>query len=185
MLSTTMRSNQWAVAFAAFSILQCGFGQEIGTDLCACQPAIYEITLDSMLTCEDRDVMGPGILTTDCLVETRLNEEANVTDFVFQTVSEIQIFELDETQDVLSQSIYNDGPYFSGDSVLYTSIIRTNPDAVTVDNFPQGFQVVITGNNKENQPLINTWGILYANDCGVFPLLTEGQVIGWSEFVSF
>ena len=158
--------------------------QGIGTDVCACQPSVYELTLDSSLECDDRNVMGPGILQTECLVETRLDAEANVTDFVFQTVSEIQILELDGSLDVVGQTRYSDGPYFSGDSVKYTSVVQTNPDFINEDNLPRAFQVIITGNNRMNQPLINTWGILYDNDCGIFPLLEVGEVIGWTEFVS-
>ena len=158
--------------------------QELGIDVCACQPSVYEITLDNSLSCNDRDVMGPGILITECLVETRLNEEANVTDFVFQTISEVQLIELDGSGSVLASTPFRDGPYFNGDVIRYTSIIRTNPDMINNQNFPRGFQAIITATNRMHQPLVNTWGILYDNDCGIFPLLSVGQKIGWSVFVS-
>jgi hypothetical protein len=129
-------------------------------------------------------VEGAGIIETACLVSSRLPDTVNVTDFVPVTVSEIQVLELDEFQDPIGQSVYTDGPYFDGDFVTYTSIVRTQPEIVNAMTLPRGLQVSIVGNNAQNQPIINTWGILYNNDCGIFPLLTVGQQIGWSIFVS-
>ena len=172
------------IAVAAASLFQSTNGQEIGIDICACQPSVYEITLDFGLVCEDLNVGGPGINDTACLIGTRLPDTENVTDLVPAQVSEIQILELDQNQDVVGQSVFTDGPFFDGDKVFYTSIVSTDPELVNSVSLPRGIQVSINGNNALNQPLLNTWGILYNNDCGIFPLLTVGQNIGWSVFVS-
>ena len=177
-------ANKWSLAFAVLFLFQSLAGQEVGVDICACQPSVYEITLDFSLVCDDTNVGGQGIVDTACLIGTRLTDTENVTDLVPAQVSEIQILELDQNQDVVGQSVYTDGPYFDGDKVYYTSIVRKDPNAINSVTLPRGIQVSINGNNALNQPLINTWGILYNNDCGIFPLLTEGENIGWSVFVS-
>jgi len=172
-------------ALIAVCILHFTYALEVGIDICACQPSVYELTIRSGLTCQDNDVReNPGIQETACLVETRLSDEVSVTDFVPATVSEIQILELDQEQEVIGQTVFTDGPYFEGDSVQYTSIVESNPKNIDPSSLPLGFQVTILGNNANNEPIVNTWGILYNNDCGVFPLLEEGQTIGWTEFVS-
>ena len=157
---------------------------EVGVDICACQPAVYNITIRADLGCGDTSVMGPGILNTACLIETRLTDAVGVTDFVPATVSEIQIMELDVKQNVVGQSQFTDGPYFDGDVVQYTSIVRSMRDSINGTNLPLGFQVSVIGNNALNQPIVNTYGIIYDGNCGVFPLLEEGETIGWTEFVS-
>ena len=85
--------------------------------------------------------------------------------------------------DVIAQTV-NTGTYLSGSTFTYTSIIATEPDMLNPDTLPRGIQLVFIGNNALNQPVVNTFAILYNNDCGVFPLLREGQVAGWSIFVS-
>jgi hypothetical protein len=180
----SMKQNPLVLSVTLLFFLQSIRGQEIGVDICACQPSVYEITLNLGLICEDATVEGPGINETACLVASRFPDTVNVTDFVAVTVSEIQVLELDENQENIGQSIYTDGPYFDGDFVTYTSIVRTQPELITAMTLPRGLQVSIVGNNAANEQIINTWGILYDNDCGVFPLLTVGQQIGWSVFVS-
>jgi hypothetical protein len=185
MLCSRKQNSTWALSVTLLFFLQSIRGQEeVGIDICACQPSVYEITLGTGLICEDATVEGPGIVEIACLVSSRLPDTVNVTDFVPVTVSEIQVLELDEFQDPIGQSVYTDGPYFDGDFVTYTSIVRTQPDIITPTTLPRGLQVSIVGNNARNQPIVNTWAILYSNDCGIFPLLTVGQVIGWSIFVS-
>ena len=185
-----MMNGRWTLSASPFALLCLAFlvqwtsAQEVGVDICACQPSVYEITLDFDLVCDDTDVMGPGINDTACLISSRLPDTVNVTDFVPVQVNEIQILELDQNQDVVGQSVYTEGPYFNGDKIYYTSIVRKNPDLVNSVSLPRGIQTSINGNNALNQPLLNSWGILYDNDCGVFPLLEVGQKIGWSIFVS-
>ncbi len=179
-----MMNSKLQLLVAAALWARPSMGQAVGTDLCACQPSTYELTLDFGLVCNDTTVGGEGIFDQDCLIATRLPDTVNVTDLVPVTVSEIQILELDQFQDVVGIVIYNEGPYFDGDVVTYTSIVRSTPEFINPVTLPRGFQVSIVGNNAEGQPIINTWGILYDNDCGIFPLLTEGQTIGWTIFVS-
>lgn len=157
--------------------------QDIGIDICACQPSVYEFTLDFALTCADQDVGGPGISDTTCLTELRGQENQDDADLTPVLVGQVSIFELDQNLDVIAQTV-NTGNFISGDTFQYTSIIATEPDMLNPDSLPRGIQVVFIGVNEENQAVVNTYAILYNNDCGVFPLLTEGQMAGWSVFVS-
>ena len=157
--------------------------QEIGLDICACQPSVYEFTLDFELTCDDLDVGGPGISDTTCLTELRGQEDQDGADLVPVTVSQVSIFELDQNLDVIAQTVKT-GSFLSGSTFTYTSIIATEPDMLNPNSLPRGIQLVFIGNNAMDQAVVNTFAILYNNDCGVFPLLREGQVAGWSIFVS-
>lgn len=153
---------------------------QIGTTLCACQPDTVTFDLSFSLDCDDSNVEGPGINQTACLVETRGDED---TENPFPTVvSEVQILELDQNLQVVGQSFFTD-TYFDGDSITYTSIVKTAPETIDEVTLPRGFQVSITGLNAEEETLVNTWVIIYTNDCGIFPLLEVGEQIGWSVIV--
>jgi len=157
--------------------------QEIGLDLCACQPSVYEFTFDLDLTCDDQDVGGEGISATTCLTELRGQENQEDADLVPVSVGQVSVFELDQNLDVIAQTV-NTGNYLTGSTFTYTSIIATEPDMLNPDSLPRGLQLVIIGINALNQAVVNTFAILYDNDCGVFPLLREGQQAGWVIFVS-
>ena len=157
--------------------------QDIGIDICACQPSVYEFTLDFDLTCDDQDVGGPGISDTTCLTELRGQEDQEDADLRPVAIGQVSIFELDQNLDVVAQTVQT-GNFISGDVVRYTSIIATEPDMLNPDSIPRGIQLVFIGINEQRQAVVNTFAILYNNDCGVFPLLREGQKGGWSVFVS-
>jgi len=156
---------------------------EVGIQICGCYPAVYEFTIDFSLTCNDQNVGGPGINQTTCLTDLRGQEDQTGADLTPVVVSSVSIFELGPNSDVIAQTI-NEGSFLNGSTFQYTSIIATEPELLTFDTLPRGIQLVFVGSNSENRPVVNTFGILYTNDCGVFPLIQEGQVAGWSRFVS-
>jgi hypothetical protein len=49
---------------------------------------------------------------------------------------------------------------------------------------PKGLQITLAGRNAEEQDLVDFWLIIFDNECGVFPVVLEGQQIGWTIFVS-
>lgn len=157
--------------------------QEIGLDICACQPSVYEITLNFDLTCADQNVGGRGITDTTCLTELRGQENQEDSDLRPVAVGQVSIFELDQNIEPVAQTVIT-GNYISGSVIRYTSIISTEPQSITSESLPRGIQVVFIGINQLNQAVVNTFAILYDNDCGVFPLLRVGQRAGWGIFVS-
>jgi hypothetical protein len=159
-------------------------GQTIGTDICACQPVTYELILNLSLSCADTTVLEtiPGILDRACQVESR-DEIENITNPFPLTIGSVIVSELDANLLPVSQAVYR-GPYFDGDIITYTSIVLTNPNELNATTIPRGFQVVLTGLNSAEETLTNTWVITYENDCSIFPLLTKGEQIGWTIFVS-
>lgn len=169
--------------FALFTLCLSTKAQEIGVSTCACQPATYEFTLNFDLTCANRDVQrgDPGIVDSACILNPQGSE--NVTDLVPLRVTEIQILELDQELKVVAQSTLR-GSYLNGDVFSYSSITQTQPTMLNATSVPKGIQVFLTGRNAEEQDLVNFWAIVYDNDCGVFPLLNEGQQMGWTIFVS-
>jgi hypothetical protein len=155
-------------------------GAQVGTTICGCQPAVYEITLDFSVSCDDRTAGGPGINETAC-VESRETGE-DVTDFIPVLLTDIQFLELNGNLDTLQQEPLT-GAFRDGDIVRYTSILAVQSE-FGPNTLPRAFQMVLRGFNAVDQPLQLTWVITYNNDCGIFPILFEGQTQGWSVFVS-
>jgi hypothetical protein len=171
------------VIAALFCATHSAGAQMIGTDICGCQPQTYTFTFDFDFTCDDDTVAGPGINETACLTEIRGQDVVPDEDLIPVTVQTIQIFELDENQQVFSQTVRT-GTFVNGSNFTYTSILSTITDLNDVASLPRGLQLVITGLNNKEQSTIQTYIITYFNDCGIFPILTEGQHIGWTIFVS-
>ena len=159
--------------------------QVIGEDLCACQPAEIELILQLDRTCDENDITEetPGISDTACIISSRTPSDVEVSDFVPVTVEEILVLELDQNQEVVSQTLLNKG-YVNGETVSFTSIVAEEPESINPVSLPSGLTVTITGTNTDGQPLLNTWAIRYDNDCTIYPVLTTGQQIGWAQFVS-
>lgn len=153
--------------------------QEVGTTICGCQPAVYEITLNFTVTCEDTDVEGPGIDDVACLRSSEFDDA--VTDLVPVLITDIQFLELNQELQPLQQEPRT-GAFFNGDVVRYTSVLAVLPE-FTEETLPRAFQMILRGVNALDQPIQTTWLITYSNDCGIFPILLEGQRIGWSVFV--
>jgi len=167
---------------ASFVVIAPTSSQLVGTDICACQPSVYKFKLDFSNVCPDGTVEGPGITETTCIVVTRdMNE--NATNPFPISISEVQVLELDQTLQPVANSVYR-GPFFDQDEISYTSITVTEPGTINPETVPRGFQIFITGINSDEEPIVNQLAITYSNDCGIFPLLTVGDIIGWAEFVS-
>jgi hypothetical protein len=157
---------------------------QIGVNLCACQPSTYTMTFNFTLRCEDFNVTGPGIVPPPgCITEIRGQEVVNQTELVPISIQSIQIYELDQNLQVVAQTL-REGNYLDGSSFTYTSIIATQTDQLNPTSLPQGFQLSITGLNGQEQSVVQTYIIRYTNDCGIFPVLVEGQTAGWTIFVS-
>jgi hypothetical protein len=86
--------------------------QQIGVDICACQPSVYEFTFDFLNTCDDFNVTGPGILDDTCFVD--FASDLNVTDEVPVAVFQVEILELDQLLQVVAQTQIV-GDFRSGD----------------------------------------------------------------------
>lgn len=195
-------NKRWQLPFTlAFTVFLSFFklnlisGQDIiGVDICACQPATYTFTLNFDLVCSDTNVlpgMTSGINATACLTEIRDEEgdddqgSNNEDDEALKPVSvqNVQIFELDQSLQVIAQTVRT-GPFVNSSTFTYTSIIATLTADLDPSSLPRGIQLVSTGLNSIEQAVVNTYIILYNNDCGIFPLLFEGDRAGWTEFVS-
>ncbi len=153
---------------------------QIGVTICACQPSVYEFKLNFSLTCSQKTVVGPGIVSSACTVDTELAQ--NVTDFTPVRVTTIQILELNQNLDVIAQTFLN-GNYGSGDTFRYVSV-TVSPNTTSALQISKGIQISLAGTNQFDQALVNFWLILFTNDCGIYPVILQGQEIGWTIFVS-
>jgi hypothetical protein len=105
-----------------------------------------------------------------------------VTDFVPVLITNVQFLE-QNSEFVTLQQIPINGDFRDGDIVTYTSVLAIQTE-FTEATMPRAFQMILRGINAVDQPIQVTWVITYDNDCGIFPILFEGQQMGWSVFVS-
>jgi hypothetical protein len=159
------------------------------SSLCACQPAVYEIALDFNISCDDQTVAAgtssnPGINDTACLV-LKETVDQNVTDFTPVTIHTIQFIEHNELVNPIQQ-VPLVGEFGNGDIVTYTSVLANQTtNNFTESTIPRTLQVILRGNNAEDQNIQLIWFIRYNASCEIAPpLIVPGQTMGWSEFVS-
>jgi hypothetical protein len=97
-------------------------------------------------------------------------------------VGKIQVLELNQNLDIISETPY-EGEYFDGDIFTYTSVIAS--DTITrPEDVPRALQMTITARNENEEDLVNFWIIIFDNSCGIYPVVLEGEQIGWTIFVS-
>ena len=155
---------------------------QIGTDICACSPATYTFQVRFDLTCPGNIQADNGILQTDCQLQNQ-EQPGDNEDFVPVFVSQITLFELGAEQQVIASQLYT-GDFINGSTIVYTSVVGTDPN-LNEQNITQGFQSTLLGRNAAEIGIENTWIILFTNECGVFPLFTVGDRIGWLELIDF
>lgn len=176
----TMCSLKSVVQFVGFFLLSRTVTAQIGTTICVCSPAVYEIRLNFNATCETTALNGNGILTSDCAIEPFQND--NVTDKVPISAGSIDILELDADLVLLTQSS-RFGTFNNGDIIRFASI-SNDPNAINETFYPKALQVSIVGSNVLGETLFFAGLIVYDTECGQFPLIEEGSSVGWIAFVS-
>jgi hypothetical protein len=78
-------------------------GRVVGVDICGCQPAFYEFTLDFDQSCDDSDVVPNaqrGINETACLTAISGRDQVPAEELVPISVQTVQIFELGQNKEV-------------------------------------------------------------------------------------
>ena len=124
---------------------------------------------------------SPGVVQpTACLTQKEGSIES--ADDTPVSVQSIQIVELDQNLKGVAQLVQN-GEFADGATINYTSIIATQTDALNATSLPRGLQVLMSGENAAGQSLINTFIIIYTNNCSIYPVLEDNEVNGWAVFV--
>jgi len=176
--------SKWT-SLTAIIVLTLGFSdaQPISGDLCACNPRVYNFRLDLEQFCPPCDIAAnAGVINCNCNV--RDAQGNNVTDTQAILASTITMRELD--QNLLPQNSFTvRGNKFSGFTWQYRSVTNEGFDYLqqNPDQIPRGLEMTITGQTEQGEQITNFWGLLYSNDCNIFPLI-EGDSIGWVRFVS-
>jgi hypothetical protein len=173
MVFLTLASMPWTADAQANKIL--------GVNICSCSPTILTVEFNFSAGCSDDIVPGTGVNATSCLVSGLNNP--NVTDLVPVSASSIAFLELDQNLQVIVDTTFTNN-YTDGETVKYTSLTAVGLNPTNITAVPRGLQVSIQGSNAEGEQIINVWIITYSNDCGFYPVLTVGERIGWSIFVS-
>lgn len=153
---------------------------QVGVTLCACNPAVYTFELVFDAVCDDTNVEGLGIENSDCFVSPA-GIEQEIETFRPVSVTGVDILELDQTLVPFAFQPIR-GAFRDGDTFTYTSVTATDPN-LPLERLPGGFQMNILGTNELDQDIQNVWIITFTNECGIFPIFTVGEQIGWTRLV--
>ena len=156
--------------------------QQIGVDICACSPKTYEFTFDFSLSCPPVNVVkGDAVVATTCLVSPF--GDPDVKDLVPILVQTIDILELNQNLQITVQENIG-GNFRDGDTFRYTSLAAHDDEIVDPKDIPRAIQLNMIGVNQFDEPIINVYLITFSNNCEAYPVLSEGEYIGWTHFVS-
>ena len=151
---------------------------QIGVDLCACTPSSYTFEVRLDLTCPGNIDSNPGIDQTTCLSQTERGNPNN-EDFVPVSVSTVQITEANAGFQVVKiVEFQGTGDFTQGDLIEYTSVTAERSD-LTQDEIITFLQLNVQGRNVAGDDISNNFIIQVTNDCGVFPVLSIGDRVGW------
>ena len=152
-------------------------------NLCACSPSTYQFTLDFSLTCPPMNVTrNGGIAATFCQISPFGDAQSNITDLVPVSVGYVDVLELGQTFEVLTQ-VNITGTFVNGDIINYTSIAAS--DSSSDPEVPKVIQLNMFAFNAAGEPIVNFFAIAFSNNCDEYPTLIEGESAGWVQFVSY
>lgn len=157
-----------------------------GADVCTCQPSKFSLSIDTSLTCETSTIssVNPGIQDTTCIVQS--SSGTRKTETPTQIVS-IEISELNQELNKIRTSVFND-TFVSGDKIRFASRMSSSVynlhDVDDVTARPKGLQATIIGIDNDGLEITNNWVLLFSNECNIYPVISTGQQIGWTKFVS-
>ena len=153
---------------------------QLGTNICSCTPRAYEFTLNFSRTCADTQLSRSGISEYECVVQP-FQTGANI-DLTPASVETIDFVEFDQSLGRLSESSLFE-QYRNGDTITYTATTN-EPGSIAIPSVPKALQITMLAQNAIGQPLLMTWLISFTNSCAEYPVLANGNRIGWTEFVS-
>jgi len=156
--------------------------QEIIVDdvpVCGCSSSTYTFVLDFGLSCSPQNITtGSGVSSVSCLISPFGAPTTNLDPVIIDSIS---IIELDQFNNVIVETRIN-GEFLNGDSFSYSSILN-NPDDITSSRqIPKSLQLNLNGKNKEGIMLINVFVLQFSNECGIYPIIQNGESVGWSVF---
>ncbi|OEU14276.1 hypothetical protein FRACYDRAFT_240811 [Fragilariopsis cylindrus CCMP1102] len=148
--------------------------------ICACSPSTYQFTLDFSLTCPPMNVTrNGGIAATFCQISPFGDAQSNITDLVPVSVGYVDVLELGQTFEVLTQ-VNITGTFVNGDIINYTSIAAS--DSSSDPEVPKVIQLNMFAFNAAGEPIVNFFAIAFSNNCDEYPTLIEGESAGWVQF---
>jgi len=154
---------------------------EVGVDICFCQPSVYVFTLDFGLECDDRNLVNNSTGIEEAICSVLDANQTIPADPFPVSVSKFLITELDENFDPFSDQLI-EGNYVSGDQIDFVSSIQMGPPQNATE--VKGLLMQITGVNAAGEEITNSWALLYNNNCQDYPVLVNGDQIGWTVLVS-
>ena len=173
--------KSWWSTFGLLTSLLNGASGQVN-DTCACSPSTYEFVFDFNLFCPPVNItLSDAVEETSCSVGPFGSQE--VMDLIPVSVQNIDILELGQDLRVLVQETL-EGNFVNGDSFRYESIANLPGEITSPVDIPRAIQLNIVGVNVNDDPIINVFIITFTNECDTYPVLFNGQSIGWTFFVS-
>lgn len=145
------------------------------TTLCACTPSSYSFILNFALTCPETTIArSAGITDIQCTTTPDV-----ALDTVTAEAYSIQFVELDQNRLIL-KSLTVDTPVPNGGTVTFESYIASPQGEGRV---PGSLEVGITARDATTSTVYQQWVLQYSNSCTDYPVLSQGEQIGWTSLV--
>jgi hypothetical protein len=184
-LSVTGMTAAW-LSFALLGFLSGQVRAQIGTDQCACFPSTYTFVLDLALSCGQTSLPNSGVESNECSV-LPAEPGAELSSMVPISLSEITVFELGQNLGTTLGTQIPGDSFVSGAPFTYTSSVGSQEGldmTIASGGFPRGIEVQMRGRNLLSEIIDNRFTIVFSNECGIYPVIEEGDKIGWIKFVS-
>jgi len=149
--------------------------------ICGCSSSTYTFVLDFGLSCATQNItIGSGVSSVSCLISPFGAPTTNLDPVLIDSIS---VIELDQFNNVIVEERIK-GDFLNGDSFSYSSILNNPDDDITISSrqIPRALQLNLNGKNKEGIMLLNVFVLQFSNECGVYPIIQNGDSVGWSIF---
>lgn len=153
----------------------------VTSDKCLCQPNQISFVLDFGLECDESSIRtgDPGIEEVECQVASPNRTSFDPTPV---TLDSVFIWEVDQNLNLINLVNFTDS-FSSGDTITYDSFVTTD-EFIGGGIIPKGLSVRLNGVNGDGEEVSNFFVILYTNECTIYPVLEDGEQIGWTKLVS-
>jgi len=142
--------------------------------LCACSPTVFFFKLDFFNFCPPANITegaGTGILQSLCEIDVGSGASS-----IPDRVDSISIREFSSDLLVGLKNVNLPGPFFNGDTFVYTSIVASDANRSSI---PGLLQMTAEGFDENDDVVELQWAVQYTNLCDVLPF-SPGNSFGWA-----
>jgi len=141
----------------------------IGTEVCACQPSQFVLSLDFAATCADT--------TFDASMYSCRDPVAS-----FASVHQITLLEYNKDYALIRDGIVVQGLWGSGDTVEFATVTAETESITDPTQLPAHWELYIDGLTADGVATSKLWSLHFTQECDAYPLVQPNDVLGLTQF---